>query len=258
MTTTTLPTRPQYEYEYRWERIIPALAALVMGGGLLFWGVWALMDDGESEPAAQAVVAETPNTQQVTLPPPVLEKAAPSTPVEPTPVMTAPVETPVIQQARTPAPAAAPAPAAKPAPAARTEIPAKAEPAKNQTSTPPAPANLKPGQISVVDSSAKQVKIQQVLDQEPLPLNKGSISLGEEKAVKVVFSGEAGKPNEFVHYRWYHNGKLVAKVRNQVSPDGMTHSSKFISVDAPGEWQVQMLNKNGKVLAEGAFSAKVR
>jgi hypothetical protein len=33
-------------------------------------------------------------------------------------------------------------------------------------------------------------------------------------------------------------------------------SSKFISYDAPGAWQVQMTNAEGKVLAESAFAAK--
>ncbi|HET8706263.1 MAG TPA: DUF2914 domain-containing protein [Pseudomonadales bacterium] len=261
MTTTIAQSRPAYEYEYRWERIIPVVAALIIGIALLAWGIWALFSHSEkplAEPVAQTV---TPDTQQITLPPPVIGTASnPTAEVKPAVVEPAPApQMAPATAAVTASPVVAPAATNRaPAPATRTPAPVVTETKKAEVDAAPEPAALKPGQISVAGQGATRVTLQQVLDQEPLDLKKGSIYVGQEKAVKVIFSAELGKPGDTVHYRWFHNGKLVAKVRTKVSPEGVTHSSKFISYDAPGEWQVQMLNKNGKLVAETAFSAKTK
>lgn len=264
MTTTTAQVRPTFEYEYRWERIIPAAAALIIGVAVLVWGIWSIFSGSASEPEPVAAT-----TQQIVLPPPVASTAAPEVahtesvppaaasiqPAAPTPTITQAPAPAVTNRPAAPVAAAAPRVTA-PAPVVEAKPAATVSDAKTSLDA-PAPAALKPGQISVV-GGASHVQLQQVLDQEPLDLKKGSISIGQEKAVKVVFSAEINKPGETVHYRWYHNGKLVAKVRTKVSPEGTTRGSKFISYDTPGEWQVQMLNKNGKLLAETAFSAKTR
>lgn len=246
--TPALPAhevRPEFEYVYHWHRIIPAVASLAIGVGAVLW-FWpsSIQDEGQPvaaqtapakvEPKAdQSVVVDLPvqiNKPIAETAPPTSEKTAqPSAPVSDTKQ-----ETASQPQQKTPDVAALKAINEAPAPS----------------------AGMKPGQVLVVNKSLKDVALRQVIDHEPLELNKGSIGLTKKKAVKVVFSAKVGQPGEQVNYLWYLNGKLQAKVATRSTPEATTMASKFISYDAPGGWQVQMTNADGKVLAESAFTAK--
>lgn len=246
-------------YVYHWHRIIPAIIGAIM----IIVAVWAKYLPGDDK-ATEAEVAPAPAAETtLALAPPAETPATEST------TSTRP-ESAVVETAKAAAEAPEPAAPASAAEAATTkaakassqqEPPAKttAKAKAQETKLPevPAPfAKLKPGQVKYSSKTIKAAALNQVLNQESLSLDKGSIRLSQGKAVKVVFSGLLDGANQSVHYLWYHDGKLAARVATQSSPEGKTASSKYVSYDVPGLWQVQMVNSQGKVLAEAAFQAK--
>lgn len=246
----------QVEYVYHWHRIIPAIIGLIM----ILLALYANLpgDSLDSATSTVEVVPAATETQPTVTP--AEEPAEPDSAAtvaesgNPPPSDAPPsVEEAAVPDATIQAPAASEARAASAAP----NTSAAAEPSKQLQSEVPAPyAKLKPGQVKYSSKTIKNASLNQVLDQEPLNLNKGAIRLSEKKAVKVVFSGELSGGKQPVYYRWYHNGKLAAKVATQSSPEGKTAASKYVSYDVPGLWQVQVINSQGKVLAEAAFMAK--
>lgn len=245
---------PSFQYVYHWERIIPAIALLLVGVGAVAW--WLLASHSASQltppaplaPKAEIAQATSPTTTQV-ISTPLADVKPQASPSVVAPAVSIQPEKPVVGT-----PASVVAKEIKPKEA---QAPAKIQETKPSIQA-AAPSGIKPGQIRVSSDTVTHVSLMQVLDEEPVEIPKGSIFLSQNKAVKVIFAGSMGKPGDAVHYRWYHDGKEVAKIVTHVSPESTTHASKFISIDAPGEWQVQMLDKHGKVLAETAFLAKIR
>lgn len=246
--TPALPAhevRPEFEYVYHWHRIIPAIASLAIGVGAVLW-FWPSSTQDQGAPAvaaAEPAKVETRADQSVVvdLPVQINKPVAEAAPVS----------------SEKPAQPAVPASDAKQETANQAPQKAADVAALKAINEAPAPsAGMKPGQVLVVNKSLKDVSLRQVIDHEPLELNKGSIGLTKKKAVKVVFSAKVSQPGEQVNYLWYLNGKLQAKVATRSTPEATTLASKFISYDAPGAWQVQMTNADGKVLAESAFTAK--
>lgn len=280
--------RPDFEYVYHWHRIIPAAASLAIGIGAVLW-FWPTALPSEkvaaaktAEPVAggplkaKSIVVDLP--MQIVAP---IANAAPTksgssnaTPATPASIKSsvafgnadthvAGANAKTVQLA-SPVKEANNAVANKEVTSTKTATPGTASASEPQTvavlkaiNDAPAPAaGMKPGQVKIADKGVKEASLRQVIDQDPLDLNKGAIGLTKTKAVKVVFSANVGKPNEQVNYLWYLDGKLKAKVATRSTADASTMASKFISYDAPGIWQVQMTNASGKVLAESAFSAK--
>lgn len=251
--TPALPTRevrPEFEYVYHWHRIIPAMASLAIGVGAVLW-FWPSAIPGSAQPVAKSAAPAKTETQSdqsvvVNLPVQINKPAA---------------ETHSVVQSSA-GPVIAPSgkePQQTVNQAAVKQVADKIQQvaALKAINDAPAPsAGMKPGQVLVVNKSVKDVALRQVIDHDPLDLNKGSIAISKKKAVKVVFSAKVDKPGEQINYLWYLNGKLQAKVATSSTPESTTMASKFISYDAPGAWQVQMTNADGKVLAESAFTAK--
>ena len=230
----------EVEYIYHWHRIIPAIIGLI----LVIWGLTSSLwpGDGDApaeEPAAAAHAAPAQdNTTTVALPEqPAASAAAPTQ-----------SQAQAIASAHAPAPAAATSPSAAPAPA---------RPAAD-VRTPVPSAKFRQGQILRPGKMASAASLSQVLDQEPLPIERGAITVGKKKAVKIVFSAKLPAGSDSAHFFWFLDGKLQAHVNGSVSPEGETRASKYVSHDAPGQWQVVLTNAQGKVLAEGAFLAKAR
>lgn len=226
----------EVEYIYHWHRIIPAIIGLI----LVIWGLTSSLWPGEGdapagEPAAAAQGAPAQaNTIAVALP----EQPTASVPAQ--------------EQAQTQTVASAPAPAA-----AAAATPPPARPAAD-VRTPVPSAKFRQGQILRPGKMASAASLSQVLDQEPLPIERGAITVGKKKAVKIVFSAKLPAGSDSAHFFWFLDGKLQAHVNGSVSPEGETRASKYVSHDAPGQWQVVLTNAQGKVLAEGAFLAKAR
>lgn len=259
--TPALPAqdvRPEFEYVYHWHRIIPAAASLAIGVGavLWFWPSSLPNEKAQAVAAAQASAGAPLKAKSIVIDLPLQINKADDKKIETTPaqsVAVAPATS--VPAAKEPvAPAVKQAPAS---PIATTPTePQKLAALKAINESPAPSAGMKAGQLKVVDGNVKNVALRQVIDHDPLDLNKGAIGLTKKKAVKVVFSANIGKPNQQVNYLWYLNGKLKAKVATRSNNDASSMSSKFISYDAPGAWQVQMTNAEGKVLAESAFAAK--
>lgn len=264
--------RPEFEYVYHWHRIIPAAASLAIGIGAVLW-FWPTslpsekaMAIEEAAPVAGGPIKAKTVVVDLPLPTPAATSGADSTIVDSkkeTPAQkTSVASSTTTVQLASPVKSAAPAlsenitAAATAASQASTAVTQKAAALKAINEAPAPAAGMKPGQVKVIDGSLKSVSLRQMIDHDPLDLNKGSIGLTKQKAVKVMFSANVGKPNQPINYLWYLDGKLKAKVSTRSAGDASTLSSKFISYDAPGLWQVQMTNAEGKVLAESAFSAK--
>lgn len=257
--TPALPAhevRPQFEYVYHWHRIIPAMASLAIGVGAVLW-FWPSTVSNDGSQTAQTLTEPAPSkplkAESVVVDLPLQINKPAEAPTKPT--AAAAPQTAANTTATSPAGSSA---SAKPGtvdsvPSAQAQ---KLAALKAINEAPAPSAGMKPGQVLVVDKSVKNVALQQVIDHDPLELAKGSIGLTKKKAVKVVFSANVGKSNEQVNYLWYLNGKLQAKVATLSSAEATSQASKFISYDAPGAWQVQMINADGKVLAESAFTAK--
>lgn len=255
--------RPEFETVYHWNRIIPAVASLAIGVGAVLW-LWP--EATPKNAPQQAATAPVETKKDATTPAPnesVLvdlplhlkkpeslvssaaktgsEKPSVATSAQPSSTETAAAQNTLLSK-----------------PAAEANAPQSANTvALEAINEAPAPsAGIKAGQVKISSKYVKQASLSQVLDQDPLEIPKGTISLSKKKAVKVVFSADVAKANEQVNYIWYHDGKLQAKVATRTSPEAKAKSSKYISYDAPGQWQVQMTDVHGKVLAESAFSAK--
>lgn len=245
--TPALPAheiRPEFEYVYHWHRIIPAIASLAIGAGAVLW-FW---------PSSVSI----DNNQTVASTVPAVELKAKSVVVDIPLQLNKPAEQPAHPQAADTLAASANKSVNQATSAAAMTAPAKANVAAlKEINEAPAPsAGIKAGKVLTSDKTIQEAALRQIIDHDPLDIPSGVISLNKKKAVKVVFSASVGKPNEQINYLWYLNGKLQAKVATRSTPEARSMASKFISYDTPGEWQVQMTNADGKVLAESAFSAK--
>lgn len=280
--TPALPAhevRPQFEYVYHWHRIIPAMASLAIGVGavLWFWPASQSTETADTSTISQTQVAQPLKARSVVVDLPLqiskpadsatnttvsqngsaggvsVKSGAEKTVAEKNAAEKNSADKVVASTSNANVSAAGVSATAT----SNTSTTVAVSAALKAINDAPAPsAGMKPGQIYVVDKSLKDVAIHQVLDQDPLQIDKGSISITQKKAVKVVFGANTGKPNEQINYLWYLNGKLQAKVATRSTPGATSSASKYISYDTPGAWQVQMTNANGKVLAESAFTAK--
>ncbi|MDX1694566.1 MAG: DUF2914 domain-containing protein [Ketobacteraceae bacterium] len=66
--------------------------------------------------------------------------------------------------------------------------------------------------------------------------------------------GQAGKTH---YHRWYHNGKLAARVPIAIGSDRWRcYSSKYLTPKQAGEWEVQVTDAKGRLLAKSQFQFK--
>ncbi|CBL45766.1 Hypothetical protein HDN1F_21830 [gamma proteobacterium HdN1] len=273
-------TRPQYEYVYHWNRIVPIVGVIVAVAGAATW-LWP------SSTADQATPTAAVSTQEDSIPSnagtankiaahPAQSALTTSTTASATKSATSAsadkhivVNLPTISAKKPTENPAKAAPSTTESAAAVATTTAQTNPKPAETANAnrsaalkaineaPAPAaGIRPGQIYIADKRLKDVTLQQIIDHDPLALERGSISVGKKKAVRVVFSANTGKPNEQVNYHWYLDGKLKASVATRSDHDAKSTSSKFVSYFAPGAWQVQVVDRQGKLLAASAFNAK--
>lgn len=70
-----------------------------------------------------------------------------------------------------------------------------------------------------------------------------------------LFTEVVNKPNEFITHRWFLNGKLEAEVTLKIgSSRWRTYSSKNLVSIHKGNWQVDVVDQQNKVLASAKFS----
>lgn len=138
------------------------------------------------------------------------------------------------------------------------QAPAAAEPAVAITESAPAStaSKLQPGQTRKLSAKVKRFQLTNAIaDKEPRG-DIEDIQPGPDGVLRVyVFSEVTNMKDDVIHYRWIRNDKQQANVKIGVwSNRWRSNSSKYITANMHGDWQVRMENKNGELLAEASFS----
>ena len=111
---------------------------------------------------------------------------------------------------------------------------------------------------SAADTSqhvARAIFTSQVENREPV--NRLNETTVEADVKKVFFFTEIlNKANSKIVHRWYLNGRLEAEVMLNIGSDRWrTYSSKNLMKNFhAGNWQVEVLDENGKLLASEIFN----
>ncbi len=119
----------------------------------------------------------------------------------------------------------------------------------------PASAPLQAGKTRILSAKVKRfVLAKAIREREP----RGSledITADSNGLITVyAFAEVVDSKNDVLYYRWRHNGKPVATVDIGVwSNRWRSNSSKYISANMRGEWQVVLENNKGDLLAETTF-----
>ncbi|MBS1271351.1 MAG: hypothetical protein MAGBODY4_00480 [Candidatus Marinimicrobia bacterium] len=97
----------------------------------------------------------------------------------------------------------------------------------------------------------KMVFTTDVVDREPVD-SVGSFTTSNEQAFCHIRVFNNGKPKQ-VTFRWLYNGKEYFKFAANIgrSPSWRTYTSVIPKV---GDWKVQILNSDGKVMQEREFT----
>jgi hypothetical protein len=252
-------SRKEFEYVYHWDRIAGVVVTLALLVGAL---VWILSGDGEAtgSSTASSITAGTA---------PARSEQAP-----------APADTPALPAATTDVSAtgAASSPSGTEGSIASgsqdtasggsgVEAKQAVTPVDTHTSVaasnPDQPAgsiskDLLQGEVRVVSARVTSAALNQIIDQELIPIPKGVIDVGQRKAVRLVFSAQIPAPGEAVNVIWFHEGRQVVTVKTKVTPESTVTGSKYVSFDTPGMWQVKLTDSQGSVLAEAAVRARRR
>ena len=264
---------PEYIYEYHWGRILLAgslLLALILTALLIF-----ISGDEPSTPS-RALATKESATQANSAVPGLTTSSEQSSvkPPAPTELSNHPEEVATIN--KLPATAAISKPSSQLAPEntqpniktiEREEQPTKIvkQSNHNKGSSETIPANAaKPTEASLQLTRAKlfseTVKRARLTDtvvrHEPGKQLPQTVELNQSGLSKIYFYtevlGEAGRTH--VHY-WYHNGQLKAKVPITIGSDRWRcYSSKYLTATHAGNWQVQVKDRKGKLLAQGEFN----
>lgn len=82
------------------------------------------------------------------------------------------------------------------------------------------------------------------------------VLIDQNQTLELFYFSQIKNPKSSVlFHRWYKNGQLMNKKQFEVKKDHATliSSKKFTSKDA-GEWQIVLVDKNGKLLSELNYS----
>jgi len=268
------------EYIYHWNRILGALATLMLVVGLIAFGLYAwllapsqpgmVMANGELSESLNAAVVRVepvpefdrvPSSLQELDSDPVTSPAEAALPGDSTPPEDFGVEDafdlaqleaiealldPVPEDVAEPMPpdADAPLPQAWPSDASSEE----------------AAQDFEEGMIgatraSIVSGAVRRFSLApSVVDNEP----RGRLEEIRPDAGGIArvtaFSEVHGLGGETLHYVWFHQGREVARVRVPVRAGRWrSHSSKRVGTDEPGEWRVELQDSGGAVLARIDF-----
>ena len=86
------------------------------------------------------------------------------------------------------------------------------------------------------------------------PIEPGEIFSHDVKKLYCFTRVVGSRENTEIIHNWYHKGKLTSRIILPVkSPNWRTFSMKTISPDATGEWNVEVLLKDGRSLKKIYF-----
>lgn len=272
---------PEYVYEYHWGRIIAVISVIAVLAGAVVVGLVLTGDDtGKAHPlvtennkAEKVTAAESPEApaseSSETTPPTTVVAAAPATPDktesnEITPKEISHQETTSSKTVSETAPESAPdtehqtlvrssQSAANTVTDTVTDT-VNAAPEPNQT--PASKTEPQPTRAELFTAAIKRAKLTTQVEQlEPGQALPSEFKGNPEDLAKVYFYtevlGQAGKTH---YHRWYHNGELAAKVPIAIGSDRWRcYSSKFLTSKQVGDWEVQVTDAKGRLLAKSEF-----
>jgi hypothetical protein len=117
------------------------------------------------------------------------------------------------------------------------------------------PSPFKQSKAEVFSEHIRRFTIsQKVKDHEPIG-NISDIHFDENNIATVyAYSDAIGLKDDTLYYKWFLDGKEIAKVKVSVwSNRWRSYSSKFIQPNMQGNWTVELQNKKGDVLAVNHF-----
>ena len=284
---------PEYVYEYHWGRIIAVISVIAVLAGAVVVALVLTGDDSgkahplvtESNEAEKVAAAESPEVPasepSETTPPTTVVASAPATPDktesnEITPKEISHQETTSSKTVSETSSKTVSKTTSESAPdtehqalvrssqsAANTVTDTvtdivtdtlTAAPEPNQT--PASKTEAQPTRAELFTAAIKRAKLTTQVEQlEPGKDLPSEFKGNPEDLAKVYFYtevlGQAGKTH---YHRWYHNGELAAKVPIAIGSDRWRcYSSKFLTSKQAGDWEVQVTDAKGRLLAKSEF-----
>lgn len=276
---------------YHWGRIVGALIAMFVMVGVMIWGgLWLFESsavDEESVPAEQPLrpAPSTPKSETPPEPEPMVQGAKDEASGE--------VESSRIPLQSQPLPAKASEPGTD-TEALSQEVTKPIEPEEEHTSfaghsvgvdnteaenaevestgtesagierTEPESTEAKsvdtdtvPGSMRILSEHLTRAQLTSGLaDKEPVDELPRILTMTPEGLLRVYLFTETHNLKDAPHFHdWYHEGERVARVRILPYTDQMrASSSKYVDRHMLGQWRVEVVTANGKVLAWGEFT----
>jgi len=265
---------PAQEYVYHWDRIIGALAALLLLLGALGYGISPLLEP-PNRPAETEVRMRHMSDEMVVAGPSRRDEAAnaATSAARPAaaPAVTArmPGSEPSGAEPRRPEEEPLSAPERQSSAADASAIPPGE--ATDVASEPDASAVvahssassrrsnqglLRLTKTSIASPTVKRFLLaKEVVSHEPHG-DIGDIALNGARYVAVSsFSEVTDQQGETLQYRWLHNGNQVLRIRVPVGSNRWrSHSTKRIYAGMKGSWRVELRNSEGELLASIDFT----
>lgn len=117
---------------------------------------------------------------------------------------------------------------------------------------------LRPGETQIFSPLIKRfVLTDQVKNKEPVGAIN-NISPDTNNLLTIfAWSDTQGLKDQFLLYRWLHNGKEVAQIEIGVwSNRWRSYSRKYVTQNMRGQWLVELRTGKGDLLAQSTFQYK--
>lgn len=228
---------PEYTETILWHRVYLVIGAGVVVLAAIVWGiVVALSPVQESIIDSPLAVSELPATHSI-------------------PKATENPEQPIQQEAS----AEVEAPIEKEAAAQPSIEEVEAKVADEQINEQVIPEIQYPVDVEILNSTAiTSAALTNKMDGlEPATELTSTEHLTDEFIKLYFYTDLIGRAGDTLTYTWQRNNKTVARVRVPVGSDRWrNHSSKNISKNMRGDWQVMVKDKKGNLLAKASFTLK--
>jgi len=116
------------------------------------------------------------------------------------------------------------------------------------------PAN--PPSVEILSNDIRRAIFTHTLkNKEPNSIIENTVSLDPAGLSRVYFFTEVrDRAGDTLTHTWYRNGKKIVKVRTPIGSDTWRcSSSKYLDKTMSGDWEVKITDKQGKLVASGAF-----
>jgi|AntDeeMinimDraft_6_1070357.scaffolds.fasta_scaffold00909_2 Protein of unknown function (DUF2914). len=213
--------RPEEIIEYRWDRIISALLALVL---LLAGGWYALAPSPTPAPLFSPVRVIVP-----------VDRPDPGKAVEAGP--------PTVV-------------AIKGAPGATSD---DGEPVSEAAQSQLTIVGATPSRVEILSDKLVRARLtRNVVNREPVGVAPALIPMNARGLIRVfLFTELDGLKGQMIHHDWYLNNQRMARVTMRPQGERITaSSSKYIDQHMRGDWRVEVITDQGEPLARSEFEVR--